>query len=227
MTSLAAKPVQGFRGPGRILTLVGLFWAFSYVLLSIRGALFHDDWSRLVDNNRLLAVSVGAGAYGLVLKQLQGGVRVTFGRALSWIVLATLIVAVVRLSVDELLFDVPQGLSVNLLFSLTWSAYFALWVMASLAFVPHAPVAEAPVPAQPVARALTGSVAKAANVDSFELLLAAIVAEAGELNGRDRADLATRVLALGGYESPEASARDNERAQLALRLAARLSDGGA
>ena len=32
-----------------------------------------------------------------------------------------------------------------------------------------------------------------------------------------------RVLALGGYESAEGPSRDNERARLALRLAARLS----
>lgn len=220
MTSYAAEPVRGFRHPGRILTLVGLFWIFSYVLLSVRGALFYDDWSRVLDNNRLLAVSVGAAAYGSVLKQLQRGRPVTFVRAISWIVLSTLIVAVVRLTVDELLFDVPQGLSVNLLFSLTWSAYFALWVMASLAFAPRAPVATRSVAAE---RAV--AVAKTADLDTFELLIAAIISEAGALKPRDRTELAARVLALGGYESPDAPASDNERARLALRIAARLADG--
>lgn len=218
MTSSAAEPVRGFRHPSRILRLVGLFWAFSYVLLSIRGALFYDDWSRVFDNNRLLAVSVGAAAYGLVLRQLQGGRPVTFGRALSWIILATLIVAVVRLTVDELLFDVPQGFSVNLLFSLTWSAYFALWVMASLAFAPRVPVA-----AQAIVAARTHSLARTADVDNFEILIAAVLAEADDLRARDRAELAARILALGGYESPDGNPRDNERARLALRLAARLA----
>jgi hypothetical protein len=42
---------------------------------------------------------------------------------------------------------------------------------------------------------------------------------------RDRTELAARVLALGGYESPDAPASDNEGARFALRIAARLADG--
>lgn len=217
MTSIAVEPVQGFRLPKRILTLVGLFWVFSYVLLSIRGAIFHDDWSRLVDSNRLLAVTVGAGAYRLVLKQLHDGGRITFSRALSWIMFATLAVMAVRLVLDELLFDVPEGLAVNLLWSLTWSAYFALWVMASLAFAPRAAVM--PVVPAKSARIVTDP----ADLDNLELLVAAIIAEASNLKALDRRELATRVLSLGAYESPDASASENERARLALRLAARLA----
>ena len=60
MTTSFADASQG-RGPAnRILTLTGLFWAFSYVLLSIRGAIYHDDWTKLIDDNRLLAVNGSA-----------------------------------------------------------------------------------------------------------------------------------------------------------------------
>lgn len=203
--------------PSHILKLSGLFWAFSYVLLTIRGALFHDDWTRLIDDNRLLAVTVGAGAYFLVLKQLEAGRRITLRAAISWTFGATLAVMIVRLTVDELAFDAPQGIQVNLLWSLSWSAYFALWVMGSLAFEP----ATAAVPAVRTAR--LAAAAEPTEVESFELLVVAILAEAEALKASDRSRLAAKVLKLGGYESADAPEPVNERARLALRLAARLS----
>jgi hypothetical protein len=190
------------------------------VLLTIRGAILHNDWNRPIDGNRLLAVTIGAAAYGLVLRQLQAGHRITLRGAVAWIVSATLAVMVVRVAIDEMAFDVPQGIGINLLWSLTWSAYFGLWVMASLAF---APTGSAPAvslrPVQP-AKAVDG---KPVELDNLELMVVAIIAEAAELKAGDRAELAARVLALGGYESVEGPARDNERARLALRIAARLS----
>ena len=64
-----------------------------------------------------------------------------------------------------------------------------------------------------------------ADLDSWELLIGAIVAAAAELREADRGELAARVLALGGYESPESSDHSNASARLALRLAARLAEG--
>lgn len=199
----------------RLITLVGLFWAFTYVLLSIRGAIFHDDWSRLIDNNRLMAVTVGAAAYAMVLRQLASGHRVTLKGAIAWIAGATLAVMIVRVTLDELMFDVPQGVGINLLWSLTWSAYFGLWVMGSLAFAPVASAKNA------VGQA--GITVTPGDPESLELLIEAIFAESSTLKKTDRARLAAKVLELGGYESAEGSARDNERARLAIRLAARLS----
>ena len=60
-------------------------------------------------------------------------------------------------------------------------------------------------------------------LDAWELLIRAILDEAGELRPKDREDLAARVLALGGYESPDDLEARNERARLAVRLAARLT----
>lgn len=214
MTLSVAEALPARAPANRLVTLIGLFWAFSYVLLSIRGAIFHDDWSRLIDNNRLMAVTVGAAAYAMMLRQLASGHRVTLKGAIVWIASATLAVMIVRVSLDELMFDVPQGVGVNLLWSLTWSAYFALWVMGSLAFAPEAR-----------AKALERAdvIALPADPESLELLIAAIVAEANTLKRADRARLAASVLELGGYESADGSPRDNERARLAIRLAARLS----
>src|SRR5262249_55086258 len=115
-----------------------------------------------------------------------------------------------------------QPVEMHLLWSLTWSAYFALWVMGAMAFAPA--VSESPArPVMPNTAAEAGVTDRAAKLDNLELMAIAIVAEAAHLQSSDPGELAARVLALGGYESIEGSARDNERARLALRLAAQLS----
>lgn len=204
--------------PPRIFRLTGLFWAFSYALLTIRGALFHDDWSHLINDNRLFAVTVGAGAYLLVLRQLQLGTRMTLRSTLAWIVAATLAIMLVRTTIDELMFDVPQGFDVNLLWSLTWSAYFGLWVMGSLAFAP----VTAAAPVRPTQISATAA-ERVALIDGHELLIDALLAEVADLKREDREELARRIAELGGYETVGGPAIDNERARLAIRLAARLS----
>ena len=198
--------------------MTALFWAFSYVLLTIRGAIFHDDWGQMIDDNRLLAVTVGACAYFLVLKQLQSGIRLTFRTTLVWIAAATLAIMIVRVTIDELVFSVPQGFDVNLLWSLTWSAYFGLWVMGSLAFARVTPVAlPSPLP-------IAATVPEwAATVEGYELLIDALLSEAAELKTMDRERLAARIISIGGYEAIEGLPRETERARLALRLASRLS----
>ena len=61
------------------------------------------------------------------------------------------------------------------------------------------------------------------DLDNWELVIAAILAEAAVLRDADRPELAARVLALGGYESPEGTDQSNASARLASRLAARLA----
>lgn len=223
MSATVAEASRGYFRPNRVLTLAGLFWAFSYALLTIRGALFHDDWTQLIDNNRLLAVTVGAFAYGLVLRQLRAGARLTLRGTVTLVLGATVVIMAVRLAVDELMFDAPQGVEINLLWSLTWSAYFALWVMGSLAFAPVT-AAELPKPVSSARAIGEPAASDPARIDALELMVISIMAEAADLRASDRAALTARVMALGGYESADGSPGENERARLALRLAARLSE---
>jgi hypothetical protein len=60
-------------------------------------------------------------------------------------------------------------------------------------------------------------------IDAFDSLIAAIIEEAAELEVSERAELAERILTLGGYESVDDLVHGNARARLALRLAARFS----
>src|SRR6202008_2311967 len=100
------------------------------------------------------------------------------------------------------------------------SAYFGLWVMASLAFG-AGPTLLTPIAVQAAPRTVKSD---PANIDNLELMIISVMAEAADLKASDRAELAARVLALGGYESAEGSRRESERARLALRLAAKLSE---
>lgn len=217
MIASLANPSPRREHHPRIITLTGLFWAFSYALLSIRGALFFDDWSRLIDDNRLLTVTVGAAAFALVLKQLQAKRTVKLRQVATWIVAATIAVLIVRTTIDQMTFDVPQGLGISLLYSLTWSAYFAVWVMGSLAFAPPPPVTFM----QPVTSA---AVEVAVRRDNLEVLIVALLDEASVFRSADRKVLAERVLVAGGYESADGNEADNDRARLAVRIAARLAD---
>ena len=217
MIASLANPSPRREHNPRIITLTGLFWAFSYALLSIRGALFFDDWSRLIDDNRLLTVTVGAAAFALVLKQLQAKQTVKLRQVATWIVAATIAVLIVRTTIDQMTFDVPQGLGISLLYSLTWSAYFAVWVMGSLAFAPPPAVTFM----QPVTSA---AVEVAVRRDNLEVLIVALLDEASVFRSADRKVLAERVLVAGGYESADGNEADNDRARLAVRIAARLAD---
>ena len=217
MTTTALQPPRRGDPHYNIITLTGLFWAFSYVLLSIRGALFFDDWTRLVDDNRLLTVTAGAGAYALVLRQLDARRTISFSSALTWIIGATVAVLILRMTIDQMLFERPQGLGVSLLYSLSWSSYFGLWVMGSLAFAPP------PAPAATDTRSLSVASPRA-SPDGLELLIVCLLDEAAALEPADRQRLTERVLAAGGYESADGNEEENERARLAVRLAARLAD---
>jgi hypothetical protein len=60
--------------------------------------------------------------------------------------------------------------------------------------------------------------------DNLELLIGALLDEASVLVSADRETLIERVLAAGGYECVEGPPGQNERARMAMRIAARLAD---
>ena len=60
--------------------------------------------------------------------------------------------------------------------------------------------------------------------DNLEVLIVALLDEASVFRSADRKVLAERVLVAGGYESADGNEADNDRARLAVRIAARLAD---
>lgn len=61
-------------------------------------------------------------------------------------------------------------------------------------------------------------------LDNWEVLIRAIVAEATEFRALNKSELAARVLAIGGYQGADQPESENDRARLALRLAARIAE---
>ena len=240
MIASLASPAPGFHPRHRMITMVALFWASTYVLLTIRGAILRDDWSRLLDDNRLLAVTIGAAAYVLVLRKLKEGSRPTLRSAVTWVAGAAVAIMLVRVTVDQLLFDDPQDVEVHLLWSLSWSAYFAIWVMGSIAFdmPPAAPRLAAPESSRvapfahpPFAASANADVLarrqEAAEPEVIEPLIEAIVQQAADLEALDRKALADRLVRLGGYEmvgEDEWSRSQTARARFATALAAKLAE---
>ena len=232
MSATFAEPASDFR-PHPILAMAAWFWVFSYALLTVRGALFYDDWSRFIDDNRLLAVTIGAAAYALVLAKLRGGRRPTLSGVISCVALATVAIMIVRVSMDRLMFEVPHSLEVHLLWSLSWSAYFSLWVMGSIAFETESAMGRSLAPARPEGRTIAAAarearakpISKPNEVDSIALLIDAIALEVAELESCERDELADNLLRLGGYEmagnDPWARSQ-SARARFVIGLAARL-----
>jgi hypothetical protein len=216
----AASPGENRVRP--LIRLTGLFWVFSYALLTLRGAILFDDWTRLIEGDRLLAVSFGAIAYGLALSSFETARQVSLWKTMGWIVAATVAVMTVRLVLDQGATGAHHGLALNVLWSLTWSTYFAVWVLGAMIFEPAIRASVAPAAAAPAA--VTRATAGEPTIEAFETIIGAILDDASILNIADREELANRVIALGGYEVIGV-ASTAERARLAARLAARISLG--
>ena len=214
----------------RIPALTASFWLFSYSLLALRKILDTDDWSVALSAQRVIAVSVGAFAYWLVLKQIEAGLRIRLRTVIGWILVATLAMLILRIGLSNLLADGSVPLSRSMRWTLTWGAYFGLWVIGAIAFAPAR--AAGAVPARPILSPVSAATAKpstpAATADDLVLVINAIADEVAELDSVDRMELAGRVLRLGGYEvaGDDSWARSQTaRARFAAGLAARLARG--
>jgi hypothetical protein len=208
--------------PDRTTQLTILFWIFSYALLSLRGVMLIGELSAFFSERRALAVSVGAVAYWMALKQLNSARSVSLREAIGWILAATALVAIASVTIDQLS-AAPAGLTQSFRWSLAWSGYFGLWVMGAIAFRTGAqtPVAEARLAAVRVAQARA---ARGATAADWEWLIDTITTEAAaELRPADRVALARRLLNSSGYEQADALDAGAERAKARARVAARIA----
>jgi len=116
----------------RDLLLAFLFWAFSYALLSVWGAIVAGDWSVVLSERRVALVTLGASAYWLVLKRLRRDGDVSLRTAAGWIVAGGVTLLLARIGLDEL-FNHPVAVDKSVRWSLAWSGYFGIWVIGSIA----------------------------------------------------------------------------------------------
>jgi hypothetical protein len=239
MSAIVAPRTSAVPPIKRDIALTAAFWLFSYFFLALRKVLSTDDLSVALSAQRMIAISIGAFAYWLVLKQIESGSRIRLRTVIAWVVAGALGMMVVRLGLIELMADSSVALGRSLRWTLTWSAYFAMWVVGAVAYFapvskPAAAAARAATPlAIPVAAASPSSESEptrqgeAAHVDELSQLIEAIAIEAArELSPTDRKTLAAKVLNFGRYEiiGDDAWSKSlSVRASFAWRLATRLS----
>ena len=233
MSATMARPMPAPAVPPikRDLALTAAFWLFSYFFLALRKVLSTEDLSMALSVQRVIAISVGAVAYWLLVKQIEAGRLTRLRTVVGWIVGGALAMMAVRLGLVQMFADDPVPLGKSIRWTLTWSAYFAMWAVGAVAYLapasqPAAASRAATVPAA-AAAATPRAVPATAEVDELSQLIEAIAIEAAaDLSVDERKALAERVLRFGRYEvvgddywSKSLSVRSN----FAWRLATRLS----
>lgn len=113
------------------VTLTLAFGLFSYVLLSIWGFLIVGDPGVALSARRLVACAIGAGIFWVTLGQLKRKRRVDLGTLVASIVIAGLTILAVRLGLDQLS-ATPIEPERSVRWSLAWSGYFGIWLLAAV-----------------------------------------------------------------------------------------------
>jgi peptidoglycan/LPS O-acetylase OafA/YrhL len=114
----------------RELLWVLAFWLFSYVLLSIWGALVARDADVVIDGRRLIAVTVGAGLFALAQRSIRERAPVRLGQLIGAIAAASVAIFAVRFGLDQGMPD-PRPIDRTLRWTLAWTGYFGIWILAA------------------------------------------------------------------------------------------------
>lgn len=113
------------------MILILAFGAFSYVLLSVWGALVAGNLAVVLSPRRIVVCSIGAGIFWLTLRRLKRESRVGLGTLLVSILVAGLAILAVRLGLDQLSTS-PIEPEHSVRWSLAWSGYFGIWLLAAV-----------------------------------------------------------------------------------------------
>lgn len=133
-TDIVASPPKT-QANGRDTTLIIAFGLFSYVLLSIWGYLVVGDLAVTLSPRRLVACAIGAGIFWLTLSRLRRKRSVDLGALVASIVIAGLTILLVRLGLDQPSTS-PIEPEHSVRWSLAWSGYFGIWLLAAVPLGP-------------------------------------------------------------------------------------------
>ncbi len=231
---LPARPLH----PSAVTLSVGLFWLFTYVVLSFRAELLAGETFELVSGKRLLGTLAGALVYWLVVEWIATSWQ---SRPNPLVVIATILPASIAVLVARLGFDRFSGgadllLTENLRWVLVWTGYFGTWVSIFLAYSMHregwrsrlpaihiAPAAVPPFASQ----AALWPAAKQTPAEDWEWLIDALAGEMAAAPDARPRELLQRLLDRAGYRSAEteldpAALAQNARIDLVERLARRV-----
>ena len=216
----------------RLVLLAGLFWLFTYALLSIRAGMIPESVPALLSGRRLAAVTLGAAIFYAAARHLirtAGGPRPM--NILATIAVSVVAACIIRLGIDQWAFDNVMPVSYSLRWTLVWTGYFGLCLMGTLAHFEAQARAQRirfePVCA-PVAEAAAVPVAQKADVEAWDWLLDVLAAEIGARAPADRKALVDHLSMNVGYEHADALLHEEEvqnaRVRLARAVASRLEN---
>lgn len=226
--TLSHRPLS-IRDPGRLLLLSGLFWLFTYVLLSIRAAIIPEAVPALFSPQRLLAVTAGAtifyaAARHLVNAQAKPSLTTIFGTFAISIAAALII----RLGLDQVVSEVAS-VSYSARWTLVWAGYFGIWLMGTLAYFDSS-AAKPATHKMAAATVLSAATQPSNQADelAWEWLVDVLAAELAENGSSHPGAVAARLVAKAGYEladSIDGSAHvSNARVHLAHSIASRIQN---
>lgn len=115
----------------RELALIIAFGLFSFVLLSLWGALVAGNLGVVFSPRRMVVCSLGAGIFWLTLRRLKQQGAVSLGTLLVSIIVAGLSILAVRLGIDQMAVA-PIEPEHSVRWTLAWSGYFGIWLLASV-----------------------------------------------------------------------------------------------
>lgn len=213
------------RDDARLAVWVGLFWAATYLLLSVRAALITDGAAMWFSPLRLASISAGALLFGFVLRAGTRSPKLARQPALLLfhVLAAAVTIFAFGYTVDHIWSANPYPLSGHIRWILTWTGYFGLGLAAFLAVNQSRAKARS--------RSRTAAAARSAappidekSADSWSFAVDVLADELAKQPSRDAliAELERRA----GYELADdadgAAAAHNARVRLVAELAARL-----
>ena len=237
--SLAHRSHRPQLGEFHIPLVALLFWLFTYALLSFRSEMALGDDFALVSGRRMLATSVGALIFALVLSRIIKSAYASAARSAALIATifpASLAVLASRLLLDRLYYEQPLAVEDNVRWVLVWAGYFGLWVSASLALTLHAqshftrarsqaltrPTSAAPREAE------IGPCAECPPIETWNWVVDALAVELAAVPRLERAALVHSLASRAGYELADELDPNyrlqNARVKLVERLIKRLGD---
>jgi hypothetical protein len=214
-----------------------MFWLFTYALLSFRAEMALGSGFELFSGRRILATSVGAAIFGLVLRRIGRPGSTSAAKPMTIIatvVPASLAVLAARLILDHSYYQQPLPLEDNVRWVLVWAGYFGLWVSAALALGLHAESQATRTndetlerSAFVVAKANLLQPAERPSADTLSWVVDAIADELAAVPPRERRALLDSLVSKAGYEIADeldpSHPVQNARVKLVRRLVRRMA----
>ncbi len=213
------------RDDARLAVWVGLFWAATYLLLSVRAALITDGTAMWFSPLRLASISAGALLFGFALRAGMRSPQLARQPALLLfhVFAAAVTIFAFGYAVDHIWSTNPYPLSGHIRWILTWTGYFGLGLAAFLAVNQSRAKARTRSRTAVAKRAVASPIAET-SADNWAFAIDVLADELAKQPSRDA--LIAALERRAGYELVDdvdgSAAAHNARGRLVTELADRL-----